>query len=85
MEKTKTIDIGTPVKAAGVTIIPISQISRECWRREKAIAFYGSKKPVSVIVITPEYKKAFGMNGEEINLEQLAAEIPGITDVLAKI
>lgn len=85
MEKTKTIDIGTPVKIAGVTIIPVSQISYDCWHGKKGIVFYGSKKPVNIIVITPAHKKAFRINGEEINLEQLAREIPGVAEVLANI
>jgi len=85
MEKTKIIDVGTPVKVAGVTIIPVSQISRDCWHPKKGIAFFGNKKPVSVVVITPEYKKAFRITGEEIDLAQLAGEIPEIAEVLGNI
>jgi uncharacterized spore protein YtfJ len=85
MEKTKRIDIGTPVKVAGVTIIPVSQISYKSWHGKRGIAFYGSKKPVNIIVITPTSKKAFRINGEETDLERLAGEIPGVAEVLANI
>jgi uncharacterized spore protein YtfJ len=84
MEK-KEVNIGSPVTIAGVTLIPVSRVTINCWGGKRGLSFSGSRQPVSIIVITPETKRAFRITGEEIPFDQLAREIPDIKKSLEEI
>ena len=84
MEEGK-ITAETPVTIAGVTIIPIVRTSTNHWSHNGCFAFLGSKQPVSIIVASPETKKAFRINGEEVPLEQLIEEAPFIKEILESL
>jgi hypothetical protein len=81
MEK-KEVEIGNPVTIAGITMIPITEISLHSWKRKGGISFLGTKQPLSVIVISPSEKKAFKVSGEEVPLDELLQELPGIKKLL---
>ena len=81
MEK-KELEIDKPVKIAGVIMIPIAKVSLNYWRSNSGISFFGVKQPVSVVVVSPLAKKAFRITGEEVLLDQLIQEVPGIKEVL---
>ncbi|MFC1892773.1 hypothetical protein ACFLYR_01875 [Chloroflexota bacterium] len=84
MEK-KEVAIGRPVAVAGATLIPVAEVSVRCWRRRGVISFFGARKPGSVVVVTPLGKRAFHVTGEEVALDQLIREVPGIEEVLEAI
>ena len=84
MEK-KDVTIGSPVTVAGVTIIPVSEVSINHWHGKRWVAFSGSAQPVSVVIVSPSAKRAFRITGEEITFDQLAQEAPDIRKVLGKL
>ena len=84
MEK-KEIKIADPIKISGVTLIPVSKVTINRWHSKRGIAFSGSARPVSLIVVTPAAKKVFRITGEEITFDQLAEEIPEIMETLEEI
>ncbi len=84
MEK-KEVVIDNPVTIAGVTLIPIVMISQNYWQGNGGISFMGVKQPVSVIVVSPSAKKAFKITGEEVPLDQLIQEVPGVKEILERI
>ncbi len=84
MEK-KEVEIGNPVVIAGVTLIPVVSTSLNYWRSNRGISFWGIKQPFRVVVVSPSGKRAFRISGEEVSLDELIQEIPGIQDILAEI
>ncbi len=84
MEK-KEVEIGNPVTIAGITLIPVIEISRHSWHRKGGISFFGLKQPLSVVVISPSAKKAFKISGEEVPLDELTQEVPGMKELLNAI
>jgi hypothetical protein len=84
MEK-KEIEISHPVTAGGVTLIPITKTSLNFWYGKSGLAFFGVKQPFNVVVVSPSAKKAFGISGEEVRLDQLITEVPGLKELLARI
>ena len=84
MEK-KEVEIGNPVTIAEVTLIPVIKSSLAYWRRKGSVSSFGTKQPVSIVVISSSGKKAFGINGEEVPLDQLKREVPDIKEVLDRI
>ena len=84
MEK-EEIRIEAPFAVAGVTLIPIVKASLNCWHGKGRVSFFGIQQPVSVVVVSPQARRAFRMDGEEVPLDQLAKEVPGITEILEGI
>ena len=84
MEK-KEVEIGNPVAIAGITLIPITRVSLNYWQHNGGISFLGIKQPLSLIVISPSEKKAFKVSGEEVSLDELTQEVPGIEKQLDAI
>ena len=84
MEK-KEITIANPVTVAGLTLIPVSKVTINCWHGKRGVVFSGSKQPDSIIIVTPSAKRAFRITGEEINFDQLVQEVPEISKTLGEI
>ena len=74
--------IEAPFAVAGVTLVPIVKASLNCWQGRGCLSAFGIKQPVSVVVISPQAKRAFRINGEEVTLDQLVKEVPGIKEIL---
>ena len=81
MEK-EEIRIEAPFAVAGITLIPIVKASLNCWQGRGRLSFLGIKQPVSIVVISPQAKRAFRISGEEVPLAQLIKEVPGIKDII---
>ncbi len=79
------IRIEAPVTVAGVNLIPIVKVSLNYWHRKGSFSLFGNKQPVNIIVISPLGTRAFRINGEEVSLDQLMEEVPGIKETLAGI
>ena len=83
MEK-KEVVIESLVSVAGLTLIPVVQVLQSFWQRENSASFFGAKRPIAVVVVSPSAKKAFRMTGEEVSIDQLVKEFPIIKEVLDK-
>ena len=84
MEKEK-VELENPVAVAGITLVPVTKVSLNYWSNRGGLSCFGVKQPVGVVVVSPSAKRAFRITGEEISLDQLIAEIPGIKEVLEGI
>jgi len=84
MEK-KEVTIANPITVAGLTIIPVSKVTINCWHGKRGLAFSGSKQPDSIIIVSPSAKRAFRITGEEITFDQLVQEVPEILKKLGEI
>jgi len=84
MEK-EEIKIETPFVSPGLTLIPIVKDSINYWQGRGRFSFFGIKQPVSMVVISPQGRKAFRISGEEISLDQLTEEVPGIKEVMQNL
>ncbi len=84
MEK-KEIAIDNPVTVAGLTIIPVVQVLLNYWHTKDSTSFFGLKQPVAVIVVSPLAKRAFRITGEEVSIDQLVQEAPGIKELLERL
>ena len=83
MEK-KEVKVGNPVTVAGVTLIPVVEVSLNGWHGKSGISFYGIKRTVGVVLLSPPLKKAFRVTGEEVPLDQFIQEIPSVKEILGE-
>ncbi len=84
MEK-EEIRVEAPFTVAGVTLVPVVKVWLNCWQSKGRVSFFGTKQPVSLVVVSPQAKRAFRINGEEVSLDQLYKEVPGIKEILGEI
>lgn len=84
MEK-KEVVIENPVAVAGITLVPVTKLSLNYWHGKHSLSCFGIKQPVGVVIVSPSTKRVFRITGEEISLEELITEAPGIKEVLAGI
>jgi len=78
----KKIAAEPPIKVAGVTLIPVTRISLRYWSAKGSAYFFGLKQPVDVVVVSQSAKQAFRITGEEVSLEKLVKEAPGLKEML---
>jgi len=81
MEK-EEIRIEAPVAVSGVILVTVVKASLNHWEHKGRLSFFSIKQPVSVVVVFPQAKRAFRISGEEISLDELAKEVPGLEEVL---
>lgn len=81
----KEVEISNPVTIGEVTLIPVVSASLNYWHGKRGLFFFGVKQPLNVLVVSPSGKKALGISGEEVSLDQLIQEVPAIKDLLEKI
>ena len=84
MEK-EEIKIEAPFAVAGVTLVPIVKASLNYWHGKGCLSVFGIQQPVSVVVVSPQARRAFRIDGEEVPLDQLVKEVPGIKEILEGI
>jgi len=84
MEK-EEIRIETPFTIAGVTLVPIVKASLDYWQGKHCLSCFGTRQPVSLVVVSHQVRRAFRISGEEITLDQLTKEVPGIEEILDRI
>ncbi len=84
MEK-EEIKVEAPFAVAGVTLVPILKTSLKCWQGKNSLSSLGTRQPVSLVVVSPQGRKAFRISGEEISLDQLAEEVHNIGEILEGI
>lgn len=82
--ETERVIVGNPIVISGTTVVPVVKLYFNCQPSCGGIFFSGVKKPVSVVVSSPSTKKAFAVTGEEIPLDQLIKEAPGLAEILEK-
>ena len=84
MEKKETT-IDSRVAVGGVTLIPVAKTSLDYERSNSRIFFFGMKQPVAVVAISVWGKRAFRITGEEVSVEELIQEVPGMKETLEGI
>jgi len=81
MEK-KEVTVINPVAVGAITVIPVATVTTEFRHGRRGTACSGSIRPESVVIVMPSGNRAFRITGEEIALEELVMEQPGVAAVL---
>jgi uncharacterized spore protein YtfJ len=80
MEKTK-VTIDDPIVLDGLTIIPVVRLSLKCWHLANFTTACGVKQPVAFLVISPTERRAYGVAGEDVAIDQLIEALPGLEEI----
>jgi hypothetical protein len=81
----KVVEIGSPITVGQVTLIPVVESSLNNWHGGGWVSCFGIKQPVSIVVVSPSWKRAFRISGEEVPLDKFIEETPGMREALEAI
>jgi len=84
MEK-KEVKTGEPFTTDEITIVPVVETSLYYRQGKRILLYSGTSRAVGVVVVTPSATRAFRADGEEISIEQMNKEVPGIKKTLDNI
>jgi uncharacterized spore protein YtfJ len=68
----ESLSAGQPITVGELTILPIIRVYIGCQNTDFLIVGSASKRPVAIVVISPQEKHALNLDGEEVPLEQYA-------------
>jgi hypothetical protein len=81
MEEEKIIaDI--PVSIGEIKLIPIVEVLTHRWIKKGRAAYSVVKEPLAVVIVSQSEKKAFDMNGQEINIDELINAVSELKELL---
>jgi len=78
----KETSVGTPVTIGEITIIPLEEVSVHYDRNKGGLLFYVSKRPIGVVIGSPQGKWAIDIYGDQVPLETYIQKIHGLQQVL---
>jgi len=84
MEKEK-IALEAAVNVGRVTLVPVVRIRLGSARSKSGFSVSAHKEPVGVVVLSPQARKAFQISGAEMPLDELAAEVAGLKQMLEEV
>lgn len=75
--------MGTPVRAHGHLCVPVARVWLDAGTRGAAWAA-GGRHPVAVVIRDPRGTRAVDIDGNEVSLDALVAEVDGLAAALAE-
>ena len=81
MEEKETVIEG-PLFIGGTKVLVVGNLRLGSIGLMDGDAYFGTKKPTHVIVISGSERRAFTIEGEEIAPEKLIKDIPGLSSYL---
>ena len=84
MEK-KKVSAESSVSVNGITLTPIVETGTMHYGTGLGISLVARKKPVALVTVVQGVKKAYRITGEEIAVDELIKEYPGIREEIEKL
>ena len=81
MEKEK-VSAEQRITVGEITLFPIVRTFSYCRKFDRCLASFGSKKLVGIVALSPKWKRAISVNGEEVPLDQYMEQVPELKEIL---
>ena len=81
MEKEK-ISTGTLIRIGEVTLIPILRTAVVCLSGRRGVTGFGTREVIGIVVVSPAGNRAISISGEEVPIEEYAAQLPEVRELL---
>jgi len=76
------VSAGQCITVGEITLLPITQTSISCQTVNSGIICSGSKNLLGIVVISPKWKGAINVAGEEVPVAQYMEQVPEIKELL---
>lgn len=74
-----------PVAIGDLILVPLAKVSYTKRISGRSAIFIASKAPEAIVIVAPWGKKAILISGEEVPLEEIQKEVPGLEEMLEGI
>ena len=81
----KALTLGNPLTIGEFTILPLVKSSLDYWHHKNSLFFLKVEEPAKLLVVSPLTCKAYNMSGEEVPLDELEGELPGLKSELRRL
>ena len=76
------LQAGTLFAGKGFTIVPIEEVWADSYPVGRGLWAGGFKEPVALVFCRPSEVRAVGIQGDEVDLEDLTGEVAGLNELL---
>jgi len=81
LEKEK-VSADQPITVGETILLPIVRTSISCRNVNNGIVCFGSKNPVGIVIISPKWKSAINVAGEEVPIDQYTEQVAELKELL---
>lgn len=81
MEK-EEVSTGTLVRIGEVTLVPILRTVVVCLSGRRGVTGFGTREVIGIVVVSPAGNRAISISGEEVPIEEYAAQLPEVRELL---
>ncbi len=76
------VSAGQPITVGEIMLLPIVRTSINCRNVNSGIVCFGSKNPIGIVIISPKWKSAINVAGEEVPIDQYTEQVAGLKELL---
>ena len=76
------LSAGQCITVGEITLLPIIRTSVSCRNVGSGIVCSSSKNPIAIVVVSPKWKRAINLAGEDIPVNQYMEQVPGVKELL---
>jgi hypothetical protein len=76
------ISVGSHIRIGEVTLLPILRTAVVCLSSRWGITGFGTREVIGMVVISPAGNRAINISGEEVSVEEYAAKVPEVRELL---
>jgi len=80
--KIEKVSAGQYITTGEITLLPIILTSMSCRSVNSGIVCSGSKNLVGIVVVSPKWKRAINVAGEEVPVEHYMEQVPEVKELL---
>jgi len=80
--KIEKVNAGQYITIGEITLLPIIRTYISCRNVDNSILCSGSKNLVGIVVVSPKWKRAINVAGEEVPIDQYMEQVPELKELL---
>ncbi|HRW82127.1 MAG TPA: hypothetical protein P5049_01605 [Methanothrix sp.] len=80
----RTLRADETLKVGEFALIPVAEVHSFSMVRGETATFAGTKRANAVVAVGPGGAVALDVGGEEVSLDELLAEVPGLKELVAR-
>ena len=76
------LKVGTPFVRGDLAVVPVEAVQVDSCSSGRGICAWGFKEPAAVVLCTAPSVRAVDILGREMDLDDLADQVPGLREVI---
>jgi len=78
----ETVSIGQCITVGEITLLPVVRTFSYRRNVDRRLASFGSKNLIGIVALSPKWKRAMSVNGEDVPIGQYIEQVPELKELL---